>query len=63
MEHKLKIRMPPLGPCTVRWFQLEPGSPMDNLLPKSVYRCVFFGVVVSHLLVGLLCCVLLKFKE
>lgn len=62
MEHKPKIRVPAIGPCPVSWFQLVPGSPIDDLMPKSVYRCAFFGVRVSHLLVGLLCCVLLKFR-
>lgn len=36
MEHKPKIRVPAVGPCPVSWFQLVPGSPMNDLLPKSV---------------------------
>lgn len=63
MEHKPQIRVPAIVPCSVSWFQLVPGSPMDDLVPKSVYRCGSFGVLVSHLLVGLLCCVLLTFSE
>lgn len=73
MEHKPKIRVSAVGPCSVGWFQLVPGSPMDDLVPKSFFIDVgfwsfvvfffFFDVLVTHLLVELLCCILLKFSE
>lgn len=42
MEHKPKIRVSAVGPCSVGWFQLVPGSPMDDLVPKSFFIDVGF---------------------
>lgn len=51
MEHKPKIRVSAVGPCSVGWFQLVPGSPMDDLVPKGFFIDVeILGVFVLFLM-------------